>query len=273
MSGESSARHDVRMEARRYLHGHHESVLRAHGWRTAANSAAYLLPHLRPEMTLLDIGAGPGTITADLATRVRRVVATEIDETTLATTRAGVTAPNVGFAVADVHELGFPDDSFDVVHAHQVLQHVADPVQALREMRRVCRPDGLIAVRDVDYSAISVHPWTPELRAWLDLYRTLAREDGGEPDAGPRLLGWARAAGCREVVPSASVWCFATPDDRAYWGGTWAERIQHSRFAERATEHGVGRETLVGVAEAWQAWAQNPDGCITLTHGEILARP
>ena len=41
------------------------------------------------------------------------------------------------FAVADVHALDFPDDTFCVVHAHQVLQHVGDPVQALREMRRV----------------------------------------------------------------------------------------------------------------------------------------
>lgn len=260
------------MTSNRYLHGHHESVLRAHGWRTAANSAAYLLPHLRPGLTVLDVGAGPGTITADLATRVGRVVATEIDETTLERTRAGVgDAPNVEFAVADVHELVFPDDSFDVVHAHQVLQHVADPVRALREMRRVCRR--LIAVRDVDYSAISLHPWTPALRQWLELYRTLARADGGEPDAGPRLLAWARAAGCSEVIPSASVWCFATPEDRAYWGGTWSDRVQHSRFAERAIEHGIDRATLSGIAEAWHAWAEDPDGCITLTHGEILARP
>ena len=50
-----------------YTHGHHESVLRSHTWRTAENSAGYLLPHLRPGMSLLDVGAGPGTITADLA--------------------------------------------------------------------------------------------------------------------------------------------------------------------------------------------------------------
>ena len=50
-----------------YTHGHHESVLRSHTWRTAENSSAYLLPHLRPGQRLLDVGCGPGTITADLA--------------------------------------------------------------------------------------------------------------------------------------------------------------------------------------------------------------
>ena len=42
-----------------YTHGHHESVLRSHRWRTAENSAAYLLPYLAPGQSLLDIGCGP----------------------------------------------------------------------------------------------------------------------------------------------------------------------------------------------------------------------
>jgi len=37
-----------------YTHGHHESVLRSHRWRTAENSAAYLLPHLRPGVSVLE---------------------------------------------------------------------------------------------------------------------------------------------------------------------------------------------------------------------------
>src|SRR6266702_3009156 len=64
-------------KAATYTHGHHESVLRSHTWRTAQNSAAYLLPQLRPGMSVLDVGCGPGTITADLAALVApgRVVA------------------------------------------------------------------------------------------------------------------------------------------------------------------------------------------------------
>ena len=77
--------------------------------------------------------------------------------------------------MGDVHALDFPDHTFDVVHAHQVLQHVADPVTALREMRRVTKPGGVIAVRDSDYAAFTWFPELPALDEWLALYQKVAR--------------------------------------------------------------------------------------------------
>ena len=121
------------MSGDRYTHGHAESVLRSHRWRTAENSCAYLLPLLEPGQRLLDVGAGPGTITADLAERVApgRVTALEATEEALALSRAelGGRGIDADFVVGDVQALDLPDDSFDVVHAHQVLQHVGDPVE------------------------------------------------------------------------------------------------------------------------------------------------
>ena len=214
-----------------YTHGHHESVLRSHRWRTAENSAAYLLPHLSPEHKLLDVGAGPGTITLDLAGRVAQVTATEIGESELALSRGAAEAggvTNIDFRVEDVQALGIDDDAYDITHAHQVLQHVADPVQALREMRRVTKPGGLVAVRESDYAGFVWWPESAELTEWLRLYQLAARANGGEPDAGRRLFSWARAAGFEDVTATSSTWCFATPDDRAWWGGLWADRFTDS---------------------------------------------
>ncbi|GAA2274563.1 methyltransferase domain-containing protein [Nonomuraea roseoviolacea subsp. roseoviolacea] len=259
-----------------YTHGHHESVLRSHRWRTAENSAAYLLPHLKPHMTLLDVGSGPGTITADLAARVGHVTASEVTVEALELARAELAArgvANAAFAVADAHALDFPDDTFCVVHAHQVLQHVGDPVRALREMRRVTKPGGFVAARDSDYTAFAWYPQIPVLDDWMALYQRMARGNGGEPDAGRRLLSWARAAGFEDVTATSSTWCFATPEDRAWWGGMWAERILGSAMADQALATGAAtRDDLLRMADGWREWAADGDGWFSVLHGEILCR-
>lgn len=261
-----------------YTHGHHESVLRSHRQRTAENSAAYLLPHLSQGMSLLDIGCGPGTITADLAERIApgQLTAVDITDDALAAARAEVHArniTNVSFATADVHALEFADDTFDVVHAHQVLQHVADPVVALRAMRRVCAPGGIVAARDSDYAGFIWYPQLPMLDRWLELYQRAARANGGEPDAGRRLLTWAQEAGFDDITPTGGIWCFATPEDRDWWGGMWADRILHSALARQLVDSGMASTAeLTEISTAWQAWAAAPNGWLAIPHGEILCR-
>jgi len=61
---------DIKTAAEVYQHGHHASVVSNHAKRTAETDAAFLLPELRPGMRLLDVGCGPGSITAGLARRV-----------------------------------------------------------------------------------------------------------------------------------------------------------------------------------------------------------
>ena len=258
-----------------YTHGHHESVLRSHRWRTAENSAAYLLGRLRPDMSLLDVGSGAGTITADLATRVAEVTALEWTPAALDITRAEISRralSNVSFVVGDVHALDLPDDSFDVVHAHQVLQHVADPVKAFAEMRRVAKPGGIVAARDTDYAAFTWFPQVPVLDEWLALYRRVARSNGGEPDAGRRLMSWAYAAGFTNVTATVSSWVFATPDDRDYWGSMWADRIVSSDLARQAVAMGEAtRSDLERMSQAWREWTAAPDGWLMVPHAEVLA--
>jgi SAM-dependent methyltransferase len=262
----------------KYTHGHHESVLRGHQRRTAEDSAAYLLPHLRRGLSVLDIGCGPGTITADLAALVAPGAVLAVDQSAdvLDVARAEArrrNLSNVSFAAADVHKLDFPDDTFDVVHAHQVLQHVADPVQALREMKRVCRPGGVVAARDADYAGFIWYPRLPALDSWLGLYEKAARANHGEPDAGRHLLSWALAAGFDDIMPTGSLWCYATAESREWWGGMWADRILHSRLARDLLALGVATAAqLEDIATAWRAWAAAPDGWLAIPHGEVLCR-
>ncbi len=260
-----------------YTHGHHESVLRSHTWRTAANSAGYLLPHLEPGLDLLDIGCGPGTITTDLAALVApgRVVGIDRADEVVAEAAAKAASADVDveFRVGDVYALDVADQTFDVVHAHQVLQHLTDPVAALVEMRRVLRSGGLLAVRDSDYATFAWAPLDPMLDRWLELYHQVTRRNDAEADAGRFLLGWVQQAGYVDIVASSSSWTFATPDDRRWWGGLWADRVTQSAFADQALDYGLAdTEELAEIAAAWRRWADQPDGWLALLHGEILAR-
>ncbi|MGZ6952837.1 MAG: methyltransferase domain-containing protein [Acidimicrobiia bacterium] len=259
-----------------YSHGHHESVLRSHRWRTAENSAAYLLPYLRPGQELLDVGCGPGNITIDLAARVApgRVVGIDAAADVVEAARAANTLPDqVSFAVGSVYELEHADASFDVVHAHQVLQHLSDPVAALREMCRVVRPGCVVAARDSVYASFAWAPDDPLLTRWNELYHELTRRNGAEADAGRYLLAWAHAAGFGDVTATSSTWTFADPESRAWWGGLWSDRVTESSFATQAVEYELSdRDELTTIAAAWRRWAESPDAWYAVLHGEILAR-
>ena len=267
----------MRADRETYTHGHAASVLRSHTVRTVANSAAYLAPYLRPGASVLDVGCGPGTITVDIAAHVApgRVRGIEPVPEPLEHARAHAAGvAGVEFALGDVYALDEPDATYDVVHAHQVLQHLTDPVAALREMLRVCRPDGVVGVRDADYAAMAWYPADPLLDRWLSIYRAVARGNGAEPDAGRRLLSWARAAGAADIVPTASVWCYATPADRQWWGGMWADRILESAITPHAVDGGhADLAELEDISAAWRRWAVADDGWFLIPHGEVVCRP
>jgi ubiquinone/menaquinone biosynthesis C-methylase UbiE len=265
------------MTTDRYSHGHHESVLRSHRWRTAENSAAFLLGHLAPGMTLLDVGCGPGTITADLATRLEEgtVIGIDLSEEVVALARQQLASSgaDLSFRTGDVYSLDFVDATFDVVYMHQVLQHLSRPVEALAELRRVLKPEGLLAVRDADFGAFAWYPADPSLNRWMDVYHQLTSRNRAQADAGRHLKAWVHAAGFDDVVISSSNWTFQSDEERRWWGGLWADRIRESEFARQCFEYGLASEReLAEFSDAFLRWSGEPDAVFIVVNGEVLAR-
>ncbi|KIJ59778.1 hypothetical protein HYDPIDRAFT_100082 [Hydnomerulius pinastri MD-312] len=265
-----------------YSHGHHESVLRSHSWRTAENSAGYLLKYLQPDMHILDIGCGPGTITADFARLVPQgnVVGVEygtndvLDKARKHAAEQGIT--NIDFQNGDICNLeDIPDDTYDVVHCHQVIQHIGDPVKALKEMKRVAKPGGLVAAREADAKAFAWFPESETMDEWMDVYQKVAYANGGEPNAGRRMVSWALAAGFqqKDINATTGTWCYSTPEERAWWSDMWADRTVNSTFSSNAIEKGLAtREKLERISQHWREWGTKEDGWFALLHGEIVCR-
>ena len=262
----------------RYTHGHHESVLRSHQWRTAANSAAYLLDELRPGLSLLDVGCGPGTITADFATLVAPGPVTGIDlaDSVIEVARretGDVGLVNLAFATDDVYRLSFDDESFDVVHAHLVLQHLSDPIAALVQMRRVLRTGGRLAVRDADYGGFTWYPKSEVLDQWMRIYHQVTKVNHAEADGGRHLVAWVRAAGFEDLEVTSSNWIYHRPEERLWWGTLWADRVLQSNFAQQCREFELAsQEELEAISRAFLEWAHDDDGVFIVPSVEVLAR-
>jgi ubiquinone/menaquinone biosynthesis C-methylase UbiE len=260
-----------------YQHGHHPSVVADHAKRTADTAAAFFLPFIKPGMRLLDVGCGPGSITVGLAQRVEPSETIGIDPSpsvietakSLANAKA---AKYLSFEVGNVYESRFAAETFDAVFAHQVLQHLRKPVDALRQMMFLLKSGGVLGVRDVDWGSTTFYPENDGIRRFLTLYYELARRNGGEANAGRFLRRWLREAGFSETRVSTATVSYTDPVATREWGDTYAERTLHSNLADRAVEHGIAtRSELEDIAAAWRAWGRDPDALFCFSHTEMVA--
>jgi ubiquinone/menaquinone biosynthesis C-methylase UbiE len=180
---------------------------------------------------------------------------------------------NLDFKIEDVYQLRFPDNSFDIVYAHQVLQHLSKPVDALREMKRVLKSDGIIAVRDADYGAFTWSPDFPELDLWMSIYQKVARANNATANGGRYLKGWVQEAGFNSLEITGSVWSFSTPEERNWWGSSWSERILKSEFARQTLEYEItDQETLEDISRAFLRWADDERSVFFIPNYEVIAK-
>jgi SAM-dependent methyltransferase len=242
-----------------------------------------LIPYLKdPSLKILDVGCGPGTISVDLARRVPQGFVYAIDPSSSVIEKARQHAEekgvsNIRFEVGDIFDWealdGVQAGGFDIVHAHQVLQHLQDPLTAFKHMKALTKPGGIVAARDVDYEAMRWYPEVPGLREWSENYVAVARSIGCDPNLGRRLHAVAMEAGFerRDIEASADTWVFSTSEERQWWCGLWAERVLHSDFKTKCLESGLGIEAdLERISQAWRELERAEDGWFAVLNGQVI---
>jgi len=108
---------------------------------------AAVVKEIRKDDRVLECACGTGLITAAVAGKCRELVATDYSDGMLkqAGKKCG-SFPNVEIRSADILKLPFPDESFDIVIAANVIHLLDDPHKALSELDRVCRPGGKLII-------------------------------------------------------------------------------------------------------------------------------
>ena len=194
----------------RYVHGYEEWTRQWMSQRTAARDLAFLVPHLRTGMDLVDCGCGTGSITAGLAEIVApgQVIGIDIEPRQLDVARAlaierGV--KNVRFAHGSIYELPYPDSTFDVAVAHFVIEHVSEPARALREIRRVLRPQGVAAIKDPYYPAFTFRPAVPAIRRYDELMSAVRKHNGASDSYAADLRACLLEAGFQRTEAAAGI--------------------------------------------------------------------
>jgi ubiquinone/menaquinone biosynthesis C-methylase UbiE len=237
----------------------------AHARRTAERFAAFFLPHLTPGMRVLDAGCGPGSITIGLADAIGEsghAVGVDCDSEVIQAAKALAgerSCMNVGFETADVYALPFADSAFDAVFCHALLQHLAEPGEGLRELRRVLRPGGVIGVADADHDGSIMWPEEPLISQSAAILRELrARRGGGDPRIGKRLRALLHEAGFERVVATVSANADGDPESTRRTAVFWSQYLRSPELRMQLSEAGLATEAeLDAMAEAWLRWGQS----------------
>jgi SAM-dependent methyltransferase len=113
------------------------------GKRRWARRVKMIGGHLKPGMTILELGCGTASFTGELARSGAGIVAIDVSPELLEIARANCSAPNVRYEIQNAYALTYSDATFDSVVGSSVLHHL-EIEEALREIYRVLRPGGTI---------------------------------------------------------------------------------------------------------------------------------
>ena len=260
-----------------YTMGYNEEFQKLLARRAAPTHATHLLAHLRPGMRVLDFGCGPGSISVGLAEAVApgELHGLDIEESQIAMASAAAAAgghENATFQVGDITDMPFEDGYFDAAHCHAVLMHIPDTAAALAEVRRVLKPGGVVAAREMITDCCFLEPTPPEVHAAWAGFGSLLAANGGHPQLGRELKQALLDAGFEDVRATASFDSFGLPEDVAFFQGFIDDWLFQPHIIAAAVQFGVATEAEFDV---WRAgireWRGQPGAFGVLAFGEAVA--
>ena len=260
-----------------YTMGYNEEFQQLLARRSAPTHAGYLLPLLEPGMRVLDFGCGPGTISVGLAEAIApgELHGLDMEESQIAMARAAAAAgghDNATFHVGDITDMPFDDGSFDAAHCHTVLSHVPDTAAALAEVKRVLKPGGIVAAREILNDSCFLEPGPPELHSVWSAVIGLFLAHDGHPQMGKELKGALVAAGFADIRATASFDSFGLPAEVAFMRDFFTDWLFQPHMIETATEADIATVEQFGAwRDAIREWGEQEGAFGAFAFGEAIA--
>ncbi|KAK6459987.1 S-adenosyl-L-methionine-dependent methyltransferase [Scheffersomyces coipomensis] len=266
-----------------YKEGYVKEIADTHAWRNVSNCAEHLIPLIKPDFKILDVGSGPGTITIDFGNYVPEGHVTGVEPTIELIERSrqtlkeieestGKKITNVTFEEGSIYKLPFEDNSFDLIHAHQVVVHLEDPIAALKELRRVTKVGGFVCVKDGDLKSTVVYP--EKFAEVLGRFAVSKAKNSTSTDiiAGRSLRAKAIKAGYKPelIKSSASIWCLADKNTKELWSRGMKARLAKSKEKLVVDDDEADKAKRAEAENAWNEFVEDDNGFLTMQNGQIV---
>ena len=261
-----------------YTMGYSEEFRQLLDRRSAETHAKHLLPYLKSGLSVLDFGCGPGTITVGLAKAVEpgEVHGIDMEASQIGLARSAAEAGghgNATFHVGGVTDLPFEDNSFDVAHCHAVLMHVPDTRATLAEVKRVLRPGGIVASREMFVSSSFLEPIIDDTDSAWATFSNLLAANGGHPQMGKELKNTFLEAGFSDIRASASFDFFSTDEEVSFLHAFISDWFYSPDVITAATKYGLATQQQFDEwHQALDQWKSHPEACGAFAFGEAIAR-
>ncbi|MPZ50498.1 MAG: methyltransferase domain-containing protein [Dehalococcoidia bacterium] len=245
--------------------------------RRLENSAAFLAPYIKPGMSVIDCGCGPGTITCDLAEAVFPGKVVGVDRSQEIVGRAtgiarerGLT--NVHFEHGDINKLRFADGTFEAALESSTLQYLPRPSRAVREIFRVLKPGGVFGARDRDYRGdLFGNPNAVVRAAWRMHYQSYKQVNGLDLTLGGRLRDLLHAAGFEELINTATYEDHGDQEGARWIAAFYTRNFDSNWYVSQILERGFATsELLEEWRQAWQAWGEDPRSFYSIARSEVV---
>lgn len=235
------------------------------------NCMGFMLPYIKGNESILDVGSGPGTITLDCAKRFPNCKVTGIDTLKELTEQGTEGAKsqnltNVQFDIGSATALPYDDDTFDIAYTHQVLLHLENPVEAIKELKRVVKKDGLIFLREADVKSAVIFPEQYEPFKYFFIHYGIGKST--DIAGGRKLRQWALNAGFHpeSLTFSCSTHTYSTNEERQSFREMYHERLHKSQ------EEKDDVYTVKEVEQAWKEWEVDDAAVFIMVVPELILR-